>query len=300
MRASITAWVFRAALALGFAAVGCGGDDKGTGNKDDFIAQFCEQYMPCCQAAGRPSDGAQCRAFYGAFVSKAGYDSSAASACLDEFRAAGDKKCDASGFDAPSCDKVFLTNTGTAKPGAACETDSDCAPSADGKVVCANAFINNASIQQCQVRMVGKAGSSPCVATIEGRSTFSDTRGDTIPASGYTCDTADGLACDDMSGACAVLPKIGEMCLNGFNPCVNGAYCSAGTCKAKSEAGSPCDLDSACVDGAYCDTDKNVCATSLAAGAACTSSKQCASSDCTNGKCSANNDFSLTLICGTN
>ncbi|HVY31490.1 MAG TPA: Dickkopf N-terminal cysteine-rich domain-containing protein [Polyangiaceae bacterium] len=138
------------------------------------------------------------------------------------------------------------------------------------------------------------------MATIEGKSTFSNTSGDTLAASGYTCDTAEGLACDDMSGACVVLPKIGEMCLSGFNPCVTEAYCAAGTCKAKSEAGFPCDSSSACVDGNYCDMDSKLCAASLAAGAACTSSMQCASSSCTNGKCSDSNDFSLTFLCGTN
>lgn len=296
MRASITAVVFRAALAFGFAATACGGDDS-AGNKDQFIAKLCAEYMPCCQAAGRPSDGAQCRAFYSAFVSSAGYDANAASACLDEFRAAGDKKCSGDP-DTPSCSKVFARNTGTTKPGDACEQDSDCAPADSGKVVCEHAFINSASVQQCQVQMVGKAGSTPCIATIEGSSSFS-AGGDTLPASGYTCDTADGLACDDESGACVALPQIGEMCLSGFYPCVTDAYCSAGTCKGKSEAGFACDSSSACVEGTYCDTEKQLCAASLATGAACTSSTQCASNDCTNGKCSAGNDFSLTLLCGS-
>ncbi|HVY31491.1 MAG TPA: hypothetical protein VHB79_33285 [Polyangiaceae bacterium] len=107
MRASITAWVFRAALALAVTAVGCGGDGNSANSKDDFIAQFCDQFKPCCQAAGRPSDGAQCRAIYGALTPNSGFDSASGDACLDEFRAAGDKKCDLSSLDTPSCDKAF-------------------------------------------------------------------------------------------------------------------------------------------------------------------------------------------------
>lgn len=297
MRASITAVVFRAVLALGLAAVGCG-DDGGAGNKDQFIKQICDAFRPCCEAAGRPSDGAQCRAFYGAFTSSSSYDQSAADACLNEFRAASDK-CTNSALDTPSCGKVFASNTGSAKPGDACDQDSDCAPADGGKVECVHAFINNASVQQCQVRMVGKAGSSPCVGTINGNITYS-AAGDTLAPSGYTCDVAEGLGCDEDAGACAALPQIGETCATGFVQCVSGAFCSAGMCKAKSAAGGPCDFDSACAEGTYCPTDTKMCKATLADGAACTSSQECTSDDCTNGKCSANNDFTLTFLCGTN
>ncbi len=59
MKAAITAGVFGLVLA----AVGCGESDSGAGTQDQFISQLCAEFADCCEAADRPSDGAQCRAF---------------------------------------------------------------------------------------------------------------------------------------------------------------------------------------------------------------------------------------------
>ena len=147
MRAYFTASLLVGALAL--AAVGCGeSDSNGSKTSGGFIAQLCAEFSDCCKAAGRPSDGAQCRAFYGAFAPASGYDATAADACLAEVRATGDKKCDAASMDTPSCNKVFSGSSGTKKPGEACQGSGECAPNDAGRVDCVSSFVNNASVQE--------------------------------------------------------------------------------------------------------------------------------------------------------
>jgi hypothetical protein len=137
------------------------------------------------------------------------------------------------------------------------------------------------------------------MGTIEGSTTFFS-NSDKIATTGYTCDVADGLSCDDASGACTALAAVGKACSSGFYQCVSGAYCSQGTCKARLAIGSACTFGDECVEGASCSQDTQTCVALLAAGAACTSSSECASSNCTNQKCSANDDLSLTFLCGSN
>jgi hypothetical protein len=300
MRASTISTLLGAGVVALLAVVGCGkSDSEGAGDKDQFIAQLCAEFSDCCKAAGRPSDGAQCRAFYGAFTPATGYDQTAATACLEEVRATGGNKCEAGSSNTPSCRKVF-ESSGTKQPGETCDDDSDCAPAESGESACASSFVGGATVQQCQTRLVGKAGSSPCIGTIEGSTTFFS-NSDEIATTGYTCDVADGLACDDATGACTALAAIGETCSGGgFYQCVAGAYCSQGTCRGRVAVGSACTFGDDCVDGASCSQDSQTCVALLAAGAACTSSSDCASSNCTNQKCSANDDLSLTFLCGSN
>lgn len=296
MRAAITAGVFGMVLA----AIGCGDSEADT--KDEFIAQLCAEFADCCVAVGRPGDGAQCRAFYGAFLSStSGYDQAAADACLDEFRALGSGKCDSASRSTPSCNKVFVSSGGTAKPGEACEDDSDCAPPAAGEVECVSNFVGDATVQQCQVRLPGTEGSAPCVGTVEGNLTVSVGGGDDIPAQGYLCDVADGLSCDSQSGACQALGEVGEACSGGQYACVPSAYCdfTDRMCKASLAVGAACQGFDECVEGASCDTTTGTCVALLAAGEACSSYSDCASGNCVNQKCEASDDLGLVLLCGS-
>jgi hypothetical protein len=288
-------------LGMWLAAVGCG-DSKsdGAGDREQFLSQLCAEFSDCCKAAGRPSDGSQCRAFYGAFTSASSYDQAAASTCLDEVRAQGSAKCDASSTTTPSCGKVFATS-GTKQPGEACEDDSDCAPPASGRVECASDFGAGATVQQCQVRLPGKAGSTPCIGTVEGKITYYSGSTDGIPAMGYLCDRADGLSCDSQTGACESLSAVGEACA-GSRDCVTSGYCAfaEGVCKARAAVGATCSGDDECVAGAYCDPAAKACAATRANGAACTADAECESDNCVNMKCAVEDDLSLTFLCGTN
>ncbi len=297
MRAQILVVLLGGAWALG--VVGCGeSKSDSAGNKDQFLAQLCDEFADCCKAAGRPSDGAQCRAFYGAFAPASGYNEAAATACLDEVRSSANK-CDSISSGAPSCSKVFSTG-GTKKPGEMCDTDSDCAPAESGEAQCAGDFVDGATVQQCQVRLPGKAGSAPCLGTRDGNVTFYSGVGDGIPTMGYVCDLADGVSCDSQSGACKSLGAVGDACSGGSYACVASAYCAFvdGVCKARVAAGAACEGQDECVAGAYC--DGNTCAASHTLGQACTTSEECESGNCTNQKCAGGDDLALTFLCGSN
>jgi hypothetical protein len=109
----------------------------------------CNAYKPCCEKAGLPTDGAQCRAFYTAFggLQKGTYDPAAGQACLDAARTGVQQSdiCSSSGSTLGSadavCNKVFKTaTTQTKNPGEACTDDSDCIPGSEGTVECHSCF----------------------------------------------------------------------------------------------------------------------------------------------------------------
>lgn len=296
------------ALSLVATGVACSSDGSAS-DSQNFIAALCQEYMPCCSKAGRPSDGSQCRAFLGAFAGGS-YDAAAGDKCLAEVRAASKQPtfCD-DGFSTPSCDEVFgPSNTGTKKPGETCEQDDECAPSTEGKVRCASLYLSSgATIRKCQVTLVGKAGDSPCVGNVKGSTTWwvSSYDATDVPPRGYTCNEKDGIRCDSKSLTCTPIPKIGEACEPySSDACVAGAYCDRTTklCTARKAVGDACETFSSeqCVEDAYCDSTTNKCTAALEDGAACTKSEQCKSSSCVNSKCakSISGDLGLAFLCG--
>ncbi|MBI2395300.1 MAG: hypothetical protein HYV09_37370 [Deltaproteobacteria bacterium] len=309
--------LLRSFLASGFAlsmvvggvvaGVACssGGSDS---SSESFISAMCQEYMPCCAKAGRPSDGAQCRAFLGAFAGT-GYDAAAADKCLADVRAnrSSPTFCE-DGMSPASCDGVFSGGSGgTKKPGETCSGEDECAPSAEGKVRCASLYMSGGStIKKCQVTIVGKAGDSPCVGTVDGNVTWWTTSTATdIPPKGYTCNVKDGIRCDSTTYKCTTIPKIGETCESySSNSCTSDAYCDSSTkkCAARKAIGQPCETYSSdqCVDGAYCDSTTKQCTAALADGAPCTSTESCKSRSCVNNKCAASGsgDLGLALLCG--
>jgi hypothetical protein len=300
-----------AACALGLVAVvSCGESNSGSGGngngnlngpattKDQFIAQVCAEYADCCAAAGRPTDGAQCRAFYGAFAPP-NFDQAVANDCLAEIRALPDL-CDSYSVETPSCEQVFSAG-GTAMPGEECEDDDDCAPADEGSVECVTDFIEDATIQQCQVRLTGEEGSSPCVGTVDGNIIFSSGSDTGIPSMGYLCRLADGLTCDDVSGECRALAEVGEACSGGFYDCVAEAYCdfAEGMCTERIEVGEPCQTDDQCLASAYCDESDSTCAARNDVGESCSTNSQCISDQCTNEECAPEEDLALAFLCGS-
>jgi len=299
MRASIPL----ALIGLVLAAGGCGNSESdGASNKNEFIASLCAEFADCCAAAGLPADGAQCRAFYGAFAPAGSYDQASASACLQEIRAQGSAKCDMASGETPSCEKVFASG-GTAEPGDACEDDADCAPSDEGETECVSEFVGDASIQQCQVRVPGVEGSSPCVGTVDGNIIFGSGGDETIPTKGYLCNTADGLTCDSQSGACEALGAVGEPCSGGLYACVQTAYCDfgAGVCQQRLALGEACAGDDECQASAYCEPSDSTCAARRAVGEACMTNAECVSDNCTNQTCGGDqSNLALVFLCGSN
>jgi len=301
---------FLMAITMAFGPTGCGEDSSdaapsggGTGNTSSpqaFIAAMCADFSTCCGAAGLPADGAQCRAFYGAFVPTTGYAPMAAAACLSELKADTSGKCSGDFMRAPSCKKVFYAG-GTKAPGDLCQDDNDCAPSPLGQVRCDSHFVNGASIQKCQVQIRGQAGSTPCLGTVDGNLTSSSGLPDTTPSTGYLCHVNDGLKCDGPSASCKAMTPIGGACTSNYYDCVTSAYCDLAEhkCKALVPLMGTCQSDEECVEGAYCNTSGNVCASARAVGQACASDSECASKDCTNLMCKAVNSLTLALLCGS-
>lgn len=292
---------------------GCSSGSGSAGDRDAFISQVCDLYMPCCSKAGKPSDGSQCRAFYGAFASSASYDAGAANLCLTELKAssASPTFCE-DGMDnskVPSCDKVFSGSSsgGTKKPGETCSQDSECAPSTEGKVDCRTLFKDGGTIKKCQIQITGKAGDTPCLGTVDGNLTSYNTSGtetDVLPR-GYLCNVKDGLRCDSTTNKCVAISKIGEACAGfGSNLCTKDAYCDSTTkqCAARKPVGSACTSFSSeqCADGTYCDSASKTCKASLAVGAACTSSSECISKSCVNKVCdkTGGTDLTTAFLCG--
>ncbi|HEY0712398.1 MAG TPA: hypothetical protein VGF45_06975 [Polyangia bacterium] len=300
----------RLAVALLLLGLSCG-DSGDAGSAEAFVGSYCDLFSPCCAKANLRSDGQQCRAFLGAFASSSQYDQQKGEACLAAMREASGRAdfCDTSAGPAPAaCDAVFGTSAGTKPPGATCDDDDECAPSAEGDVECVSSFAGGAEVRKCQVHVRGKAGDQPCVGDVDGNSTVYNGLSD-LPSKGYLCHAQDGLRCDAMTDTCVAFKAIGEACSSTSSfrrECVVDAYCD-GTqrkCAARKAIGSACTdtgfSQTECVAGAYCGQAKT-CMAQVSDGGACTTDQQCRSNDCVNGACKAagSGDLGLTLICGT-
>lgn len=282
----------------------CGGGDAATAG--GFVSAYCDLLAPCCAMAKLPSDGAQCRAFAGAFAAAATYDRASGEACLAEMRAAAGKPNFCSeGLQTSSdaCDRVFGGSGGTAKPGESCSDDDDCAPSTEGKVDCRSSFVMGTEVRKCQIQLRGKDGDTPCVGTVEGSvTTYPGSANADIPVRGYLCHVSDGLRCDGTTRTCARFKAIGEACTGSSTECVSNAYCDVAQrmCADRKAVGSMC-TGQQCALGSTCDSTTRTCVAQLADGAPCTQSAQCRSARCVNAACApaGSGDLGLVLLCGS-
>jgi hypothetical protein len=289
----------------------CGDSGGGAGSAESFIASYCDVFATnCCAKADLRTDGLQCRAFFGAFVSTAQYDKQKGEACLAAVREAAGKSdfCTTSSNPSPLvCESVFGMSTGTKKPGEACEEDDDCAASSEGEVECVSSFNAGAEVRKCQVRVRGKAGDQPCVGDVDGGTTISNSVTE-IPTKGFLCHAQDGLRCDATTDSCTTFKAVGEACSSTSSfrrECVAEAYCDTTQrkCVPRKAVGVACTntglSQNECVDAAYCG-DAKQCIAQLTDGVACTSNRQCRSDNCLNSVCrpSTTSDFGLALLCG--
>lgn len=286
-----------------FAFAACSDDDESSSS--GFVSEYCDLMMRCCSEAGYSSNPSQCKALLGALTSSASYSASNGEKCLAAMRAASShpdfcKMDDDILDDGGACEKVFSEggSSGSVQPGGECESDSDCADSAQGEGECYHYWEDSASYQVCVIIAEGQAGSDPCIGTRNEDYTSYEGSGPP-PEMGYVCDEADGLYCDSTSRKCVAFRAVGESC-SYSERCGNDAYCnSEGVCAARLSAGSPCTstYGDECVETAYCDEDSMTCKQKLEGGAPCTSSDQCLSDWCVNDKCDAGGDFGMDLFC---
>lgn len=291
-----------ALFTFGTVAACSGGGSTGStaASSDSFISQYCDLYVPCCERAGLPKDGRQCRSLYTAVGGSAEYDAAQGEACLNGIRAAPTDLCGSDSSSPPACSKVFKTKAGGAKqPGEECTQDADCAASAEGEVECQTQFTASATVKKCQVQIKGKEGDKTCIGTVTGSSTsFSSGSSDSeFISKGYLCDTKEGLFCDSTTKACGKLVALDGDCKGG-KQCVNDARCNFATnkCEALGKDGADCQGSGTCAKGLECDAATKKCKALKKEGEACKANTECATGTCTNGLCKISGVFAL--ICG--
>jgi len=293
--------------ALALLSAGCSGGTP-TATLETFIAEYCTVLAPCCDKAGLPTNGAQCRALFTNSAAQAGaYDPAKGAACLEEYKAAAKQPdfCTNSALSnsTQSCGDVF-EGAGTKQPGEACEEDNECIRSSKGEVECEHYWVGSAEARLCQVRMVGKEGDKPCVGTVDGNLTMGTLSSDKPPSEGYLCNRANGVYCDgDGKAGCLKIQTTGGVC-TGSASCDPVSYCdySKKQCLARVAVGATCDtFDQNCEKTANCDSTSKKCVAKLAEGAACTSSAACVTDSCVNGKCAKSSgleSLAWKMICG--
>jgi hypothetical protein len=267
-------------LAL-LAAAGCGKSDA-----EKFADTFCAEVAKCCVQYAMSANGQLCHFLF----TGGSYNAAAGDACLAEIKAqsAAGTFC-TSDSSSSVCNQVAgSSSNGNRQPGATCEFDSDCATSGQGKVACASAYDGTVWIHKCQVQMAGQAGDSPCLGTQDGMvfSSIGTLNSTDVPASGYVCNTADGVECS--SGACVALAGVGQGC-SYASDCVRTAYCDATShCTGRVAAGGACtgvDADE-CEGGYYCpQSSPRQCTAKLPTGATCASDAMCSSDTCSGSTC---------------
>lgn len=273
----------------------------GTVDEATFLAGFCNALGGCCIEAGLGASAAKCQVLFAAANEGQKFDPVAGKVCLDWLDRAsqGGKACP-DDDNAPAECAVALVSTGTKAPGEACISTNDCAPSTEGSVDCASAYVSSMTIQKCQVQPFGVLGSAPCAGTKDGNVIVFEGNGEDVPPKAYLCDKADGLRCDGT--ACVAVSAVGGSCLSSYD-CTDGNYCDyvTETCTPHKTAGAVCaTFYDECGPETYCDQTTTVCTAGLGDGATCTESQQCKSMSCINGACNGDKpvDLGLTLICG--
>jgi hypothetical protein len=301
---------------IALATFACSSSNSGTrtanaSTASNFISSYCSYIGSCCGSQSLPSDGSQCREFLGFEVNSSAYNATQGQACLNAVSSAAGSDpawcVDQQASTNTACNGAFGKSGGTVQPGGKCTTDSDCAAAPSGDVItCRTYFSNNAQTQICQVETHGKAGDGPCLGTIKTVSgatdtSFNDQPDGGMPSQGVYCFNDDGVACDATTSTCVALGQIGDSsCL--ANGCVSGAHCDDTTdkCVASAATGSACTQTTDCITGNYCNTSGgNTCTAQLNTNAPCTTSDQCVSGSCSNGKCGAGlAAIGLALLCG--
>ncbi len=317
-RSLLTAAWTSSALSLAMAA--CGGTTSagGTGATSDvngFADQYCAALEPCCADAGLSTTGTSCHALITLLAGATQYDAAKGAACIQTIQQASGQPGFCTTFGGASasaaCNGVFSgleggasASTGSTQPGQACTFSTDCAPAPGGGAECIS---TGGATSICVQTTDGKAGDSPCVATVSGSTTSFTFSTGTVPSPAYVCNVADGVSCSQTTNACAPLAQVGQSCSSDLD-CAQTAYCSFGAatsgpqCAPRLADGASCAASlSGCMATSACDVTTMTCKPLSPDGSPCADASTCQSSVCENGTCgtSSNNQLGLALICGT-
>jgi hypothetical protein len=96
--------------------------------------------------------------------------------------------------------------------------------------------------------------------------------------SGFTASGYGGVV-SSACGACLPAIAVGRPCDAASSQCVPGSLCvnagAGATCVAPGDVGAPCDQDSLCKSGLFCDIGTLQCANPIAAGGPCNDVRSC-------------------------
>ena len=295
----VAKWRVVLALALvagGTTAVSCGGGSDGNPYMD-FVAAYCDLFTPCCAANAYATDGKLCR-LLGTVSPPPGFQKTAGDACLNDLRVASATAdfCKTGDSQITSCQTAFGHHLDKA-PGQACSANSDCAPSAEGSVICTYSP-GTTPRTICQIRIAGVENDTPCLGTIGGDVPFEPSLSSVTPGRGFLCDVGDGLRCDGT--ACVRLKPVGAPCTIVVRECAATAVCDSATstCIARKNAGDACGSNSyECALGTTCGFDRS-CVTKGGIGAPCQIEVECLSGNCRGGVCVETDNVGWLLVCG--
>jgi hypothetical protein len=227
------------------------------------------------------------------------YDADGAGACLSAFQALSCSALTAATITPPACTSTL---SGTAKTGAACLGDTDCAGTSDYCKSDGTACGGTCAAYVALGAACDPTGASQCVPDATCASTNGTTGKCTktpptsLAAKGAKCGLSgesfvtcqSGLACNATTNVCVDPVAEGDACTAGDNVCAPFTYCDATTKKCAPDAtaaGDACgqltgqaEYDE-CLGALYCKTatgsEAGVCAVLGATGAACTATDSC-------------------------
>jgi hypothetical protein len=257
--------------------------------KAELISAYCAAKMSCCTQAQVPLDPARCRENLDA---RPGFSAGAAQACLAELRSSVARPsawCQImDSADLHVCAQVFGWTPGNKAVGEPCTKAQECAPSAEGRVVCRGDLSDQNA--RCAVVVRGKVGDGPCEPYYRQGT----------PSRFFACDFFEDLYCDSNTDTCQRTLPLGTACRSIGAWCSRDGVCDTTErmCVARLPEGTPCcegGCMNRCVLGTHCDRQTMRCAPLRPLGAPC-SLIECASGLCTDGKC-APQDSDPTKIC---
>lgn len=280
MRARVAIWLgLVGGLLLACSSGGGSGSASG-----DLGERYCALFAPCCTDPIFSGEQQGCKLLFSASASR---NPGAAEACISQYEAYAQQAdwcanfANLAKYPRPaSCDVAYPQGTGggggqegTKRPGEACDSSGDCAPSAKGGVACYHDFDTDEDF--CQLRVPVAAGQS-CAATVDGDVTY---LGD-VPEGATEiniCDHEQGVNCE--GGVCVALSALGEPCADYMSCASEDHFCS-GTCQARLPPGSDCSSSTrACDEQGYCDINR-VCIPVKPDGTTCQTHKECSSGYC--------------------
>jgi hypothetical protein len=333
MRAILPAVVVTALLGAATGQAGCNNQLPYV-SEDHFAAEYaqalCTSLQPCCSQNGVTFNYSSCAAGWEAYVNNVlfgpnatgNYDTTVATNCINQVRAAVGASCQPGGGGLPdaraTCQAIFA---GEVPLGAPCTSAAQCAQM-DGSVVTCAVVPGDAggggggqlplddpgvaiqglglgvSLQNTPVCVAlpppdGGATAPPCSSN--------------ATAGTSTCSTA-GTYCDPTSKTCLPTNAVGGACDPAVvSSCQPGNYCApvAGgpaACVAAGPIGSPCTSSAMCDSTGTCDTAAtHTCIAILQPGTACTSNSQCSIGVCdpTANVC-LKNSIATTATCNGN